>query len=744
MENGLLLPLEAGPKTDITGLRDCQWIGGPGNAFCRREFFAASRPRSATLRIVADPHSYAIKHWQILDSRFQHENWLVGGSFVKYRVFVNGTLAAVGPFRPLEDGTPVLQEYDVTALVGQGVNVLAVLSRGEDKGFALILEMESADGQRQVVSSSAEWRQCNANDVYRPVCWECPAIDQWVKGGPGPGEYPEHLDGLVYPQGWRDAGFDDSAWPSAAMYGFAREECEIARTPPYVITRCRPIEITRLAEGNYLIDFSRPVFGGIELSCPSGGGVIELRLAEELQPDGHAQFQLRTENCYQELWNFAPKSEPLAHLGTRMFRYAEVRGWRGPFDADAITAIALGMPFDPTRSAFTCSEGRLEKVWSLCKDSVAHATADIFTDCLTRERLSYEADAYVTMLTHFTTEGSLETARRTLAYLVRHPSWPCEWRQFFIPLFHEYLLQSGDLDFVDHHYAFLRDQTSFHSLMKDGLIGDFPRECIVDWPASERDGFDFGKGNSVANAFAFWDLDGLARIASFLGRDSEAARFADLSAELGEGINRHLYDDAAGLYVDSLGSRHSSLHANMYALRFGLVPENRRAHCLSFIKSRGMACSVFSAQFLLEALFMNGEAEAAVSLMTSEGERSWLEMIRHGAVATTESWLSHPKLNMSWAHPWGSAPANIIVRHLFGLRPTRPGWEDFIFDPQPGGLQRGNLRVTTPRGPIVAKFSRVEAEYHFTVEPDFAPAEEVEEVSGRMRRANLENSPVCS
>ena len=731
-------------QPDLTA---CEWIGGPGNAFCRTEFFSRARPRSAILRVVADPHSYAITHWQIRHTHFQHENWLVGGSFLKYRIFINGAPAAAGPFRPLVDGTPVLQEYDVTALVAPGMNILAVLSRGEAKGFALELQIENTGGERQLLVSSGRWRQLNANDVYRPVCWECPAIDHWVKGGPGPGEYPEHLDGLAYPQGWKEAGFDDTAWLPAAVFGPVTERCEISRTPPYVITRCQPEKVTRLGEGNYLIDFARPVFGGIELSCPGGGGVVELRLAEELQPDGHARFQLRTENCYQERWKFAPDSEPLAHLGTRMFRYAEVLGWRGPFGAESISALALAMPFDATRSAFTCSDARLEKVWGLCKKTVAHTTADIFTDCLSRERLSYEADTYVTMLTHFAVEGSLETSRRTLSYLTRHPSWPCEWWQLFIPLFHEYLLQSGDYDFVDEHYEFLRDQTSFHLLMKNGLIQNFSKDCIVDWPASERDGFDFGAGNAVANAFAHGDLDVLARLAQYLGRDSEASRFATLAAELGDGFNRDLFDETTGLYVDSLGSRHSSLHANMYALRFGLVPENRRGPCLDFVKSRGMACSVFTAQFLLETLFMNGEAAAAIALMSSEGERSWLEMIRHGASATTESWLTNPKANMSWAHPWGSAPANIIVRHLFGLRPTRPGWQDFIFDPQPGGLQSGNLQVTTPRGPIVAKFSRVASQYHFTVEPDFAPAEKAEkteEAPGTMRRTNGKKSPVCS
>ncbi len=674
------------------------------------------RHGKAVLKVLADPHSYAIHHWQIIPSKYPYDNWLVGGSFLKFRVFLNGSQVAVGPFRALEDGVPVLHEFDVTSYVTPGLNALAVLSRGEARGFALSLSLTSENGLTQEIVSDGSWRRLDANPVYRTVCWEMPAIEQFAKGGPSPGEYPEHLDGLHYPQGWREPGFDDSGWKPALTYGRPMDGYEIPDGPSYVLTKCQPVEIRQLGEGNFLVDFGRPVFGGIELACPAGGGLVELRLAEELQPNGHARFQLRTENCFQEIWRFAPDSEPMHHMGTRMFRYAEILGWRGPFDGERIIARAIGSPFRMETSSFSCSDVRLEKVWQLCKNTVAHTTADVFTDCLTRERLAYEADCYVTMLTHFNTDGSLATPKRTLEYLVNHPSWPCEWWQLFIPLFYEYLMQSGDYDFVDRYYDFLRDETPYHRFMRDGLIRDFPRQCIVDWPERERDNYEFGPGNAVANALAYWDLELLARLAGYLGRDRESEEFAERAMELRDGFNRHLFNEATGLYVDSVGSQHSSLHANLYALRFGLVPAGHRRGCVEFLKKRGMVCSVFTSQFLLETFFMNGEDRHALALMVSDGPKSWLEMINHGAIATTESWLTDAKKNMSWAHPWGSSPANVIVRHLFGLRPTRPGWREFVFDPKPGGLDKGSFRLLTPRGPISVGFKRKDGDYLYSLQ----------------------------
>lgn len=704
------------PHQPVPELSASHWIGGPGQAFCRHEFILPAPVKSATLRIIADPHTYAIHHWQLLPAPYKYEQWLVGGSFIKYRLYANGTLAAIGPFRPITDGIPVLHTYDLSAMLRQGTNTLAVLSRGEQKGFALVLDIACADGSGHQVRSGDHWRQLDANGVYRPVCWEQPAIDQFFKGDPGPGEYREHLDGRAYPQGWRQPGFDDSSWQAPADFGPVDQPCERCPTPPCEPTRLSPGRIVKLADGNFLADFGRALFGGIELACPPGGGAIELRLAEELQPNGHARFQLRTGNCYQERWTFTPNSEPLSHLGLRMFRYAQVLGWNGELTQEDITALAAAAPFDSTRSSFSCSDPKLRQVWQFCKNSIAFTTADVYTDCLTRERLAYEADAYVTQLTAFTTEGSSHTARRTLAYLVGHPTFPCEWWQTMIPLFYEYLLHTADYDFVRHHYPYLRDQTSFHHLMRDGLIHHFPREVLIDWPASCRDGYDFGPANTVPNAYAFWDLQLLEQLARWLDHPADAARFATLAADLRAGFNRHLFNLDTGLYVDSLGSAHSSLHANLYALRFGLVPPDRIDRCLNFILSKGMACSVFTAGYLLETLFQHGQAHVAVDLMTRSDGRSWLGMIQQGATVTTESFLADDKPNMSWAHPWGSAPAHVIARHLFGLRPTAPGWSEYIFDPRPGGLSHGKLSLLTPRGWMHARFERQGDQYDFDLQ----------------------------
>jgi hypothetical protein len=124
---------------------------------------------------------------------------------------------------------------------------------------------------------------------------------------------------------------------------------------------------------------------------------------------------------------------------------------------------------------------------------------------------------------------------------------------------------------------------------------------------------------------------------------------------------------------------------------------------VEFIKSRGMACSVYPAQFLLEALFENGEAEYAIALMASGSERSWRHMLDFGSTITTEAWDIKFKSNMDWNHAWGAAPANVIPRYVLGVRSLEPGFTKALVAPQPGKLEHVEGVVPTIRGGVRVK-----------------------------------------
>jgi hypothetical protein len=198
----------------------------------------------------------------------------------------------------------------------------------------------------------------------------------------------------------------------------------------------------------------------------------------------------------------------------------------------------------------------------------------------------------------------------------------------------------------------------------------------------------------------------MSELAGHLGNPVDSAIYAGQAVKVKKVINEKLFDKKRGVYLDGEFSEHSSLHANMMALAFDLVPPEHLSSVIAFIKSRGMACSVYGAQFLLEGLFRAGEADYALSLLTATHDRSWWNMIKSGSTMTMEAWDMKYKPNSDWNHAWGAAPANIIPGFLWGISPALPGYSKATIRPQLSRLSYSHISVPTIRGNIVAEFRK--------------------------------------
>jgi hypothetical protein len=194
----------------------------------------------------------------------------------------------------------------------------------------------------------------------------------------------------------------------------------------------------------------------------------------------------------------------------------------------------------------------------------------------------------------------------------------------------------------------------------------------------------------------------------------KAALYARRAAEFRDVYDSAFYDKALGRYVDAPLSDHSSAHANFYPLALGLCLPAHRAAVARYVLSRGMACSVFGAQFLLDALFLSGHAAEAIDMIKSSARRSWMNMMRTGATITMEDWDAQFKPNLDWNHAWATAPANLLMRRVLGITPTAPAFSAFAITPRLGALSHAGGWVTTMSGRISVSVSvsnrRVEAD----------------------------------
>ncbi len=525
---------------------------------------------------------------------------------------------------------------------------------------------------------------------------------------------------------------DASEWAEPQHFGLGKPGTIPVSYYPQEVRPIIPVKCEYRASNTWFIDFGKAAFGWLEIdgSTLKHELTLEVRLGEKLsqgridtQPEGTIRYASVLITLKQggknqrvelspDLRNTGDDPQipdcrlaiPLPkELGVIMpFRYAELIGCPGDFPAaDGVRMMRVQYPFDEQAASFSSSDERLDQVWELCRYSIlATSFAGYYVDG-DRERIPYEADAYINQLCHYAADREYSLARRTHEHLLIHSTWPTEWKQHSILIAWADYEATGDLRSLARNYELLKSQKLLNAYTRpDGLIDTGALRDIVDWPVAERDSYELLPVNTVVNAFHYQTLVLMTRIARALGFPGDAADFTARAAKLKEAFNTVLFDSERGCYLDGIGSSHASLHANVFPLAFDLVPETQQAAVVAWIKSRGMACSVYVAQYLLEALFKAGEADYAVELMTSEGLRSWLNMLQKGATITWEAWDQTLKPNQDWNHAWGTAPGNIIPRYVLGVRPLEPGYGNIVIEPQLGYLDFAEGTVPTIRGPV--------------------------------------------
>ena len=527
----------------------------------------------------------------------------------------------------------------------------------------------------------------------------------------------------------------------------------------------KPVSVKKNESGNHFITFEKAAFGTLKLKLdePGTANTLVVHLGEKLAPGNQVdrdpggsvtynRFELGVKPGKREymveiprfISNY-PNSQVLAeHMPeVTAFRYAEIEGWPGDLQTDQVHRHELLYHFDEAASDFHSSDDNLNRIWDLCKHTLKVTPfMGVYIDGGARERMPYEADAYVQQISHYAVDREYAIQRYTNDFLIFNPSWPTEWHLHIVLMAWADYMATGNEAFLEKYYDELKRKTLLPLAREDGLIStrtglvtkDFLEGIhyhgtsfrdIVDWPQGtpanetslrsghgsitfegETDRYIFSDINTVVNAFHFRNLVLMAKIAGVLGKTVDEAFFRERSALVKASINEKLLDREKGLYRDGEGVDHYAFHATMFPVAFGLAPESYYPGLREFLISKGMACSPYGTPYLFDALYKLGLEDYAFELLTSETDRSWMNMIRFGTTITSEAWDIKYKRNMTWNHAWGAAPAYIITRGIFGIEPLEPAYRTVLIKPQPGALQSAEIKSPTIRGPIHAKFSR--------------------------------------
>lgn len=548
-----------------------------------------------------------------------------------------------------------------------------------------------------------------------------------------------------------DENHKESPYSESQNFTIGANTGTITSANSFRIDRIKPKVLKQTSNNAYFLDFGKAAFATLEFNYNTPEvDTLVFHIGEQLTdykinrtPKGTIRYQKIVVPVHPEQHTYTISIKPdkrntkpeAIHLPVSFpvlmpFRYVEIEHVKGEIQAADFNQIAYFGYWEDNESYFKSSDTILNQVWELCKYSIKATTfAGVYVDG-DRERIPYEADAYLNQLSHYTTDREYAMARQTIEYFMEQPTWPTEWQLHVALMFHADYMYTGNTELIETYYDKLKYKTLMELRRADGLISsskatpEFMKKLgfknpktklkdIVDWPPAqkdtgwklatvegERDGFVFTPINTVINCLYYKNLEIMADFAKILNKTNEVIDYEQLAKQVKASINTKLFNQDLGIYTDGEDTTHASLHSNMMALAFNIVPENDIKTVVDFIKTRGMACSVYGAQYLLEALYNANESDYALELMTATHDRSWYNMIDIGSTITLEAWDMKYKPNADWNHAWGAAPANIIPRYLWGIQPKTPGYAVAKIQPQLDNLNSSSIVVPTLRGQI--------------------------------------------
>lgn len=665
-----------------------------GKWICRKEFSSLS-PINIFHREVNPDENYTHRDdLKNLHTLFKREFDFSGAEKViirltaddYFKLYINGSFVGQGPTA----GYPFCyyyNEFDITSLLNEGENEILVhnyyqghINRVWNSGdYRMGMTADVIADGKVILSTDESWLLCPITSITG----EC---DIGYETG-----YSECVDSRIFA-----ADFIPCSVKDDVDYIF-----NSAPSVNLQVYEKKAKEIKNLENGGLFLDFGQEITATLNLTATGkSGDEVLIRYGEELNADGSVRFETRCYCHYEDKLILNGQTSEFIGYDYKAFRYAEILPQGKDSAIEDVTAVVRHYPFDDSACTIKSSSEVLDAVFNICKNGVKFGSQDIFVDCPSREKGQYAGDLTVTGASHIYLTGDLRLFEKAIinqaqsqvasdgilavtpgSYMQEIADYSL---QFPILLLRHYM-HTGDKEFLKSMLPVCDKMLAHFKQFDrgDGMLELVDTWNLVDWPQNLRDNYDFeltnpvGKGiHNVMNAFYVGSVSQVEQIKDILGIPYE-----NKSNALKETFNSIFFDKESGLYVDSEGSSHSSLHANVIPLYYGLEPEGSSSSIADFIARKGVVCGVYMSYFMLKSLAKAKRYDAVWNILVSESETSWYNMVREGGTTCFEAWGVDQKFNTSLCHPWASGPVSVITEDILGLTPAAPGWSEVIVDP---------------------------------------------------------------
>jgi len=391
------------------------------------------------------------------------------------------------------------------------------------------------------------------------------------------------------------------------------------------------------------------------------------------------------------------------------FRFAEITGMK-EVSADDLEAVYV-MSSVNAGFEFHCSDPTVQRLMELCVRGCQSNLMSVPTDCCTRERLGWGADAAA--VSRFETavfdlrlfyekwfrdladdqnvDGSLPAL---VPFSVPLSCSALVWSRGYLSIAMDAWEHYGDPVFLEENFDTFQRFGGYLLRITDD-DGLSRGHCIFsDHFAKDRPDSDFLENAHALNSFQL-----LARFAEILGREKMARSWNNHAQLRKKAVNRFLRN---GLFY-GLGTQSETVHA----LAFHIVPESDRPAlleqlCRQLKEERFLRTGYTGTELLMRVLEEEGEDALAWLLLNSSKQYTWGHWLKLGLTTSSEAWNPEEEPRTTLNHPaLCGGLGSWIIRVLCGIRPLEPGYRKILVSPRlPSGLAELSVSLPTPYGII--------------------------------------------
>ena len=491
----------------------------------------------------------------------------------------------------------------------------------------------------------------------------------------------------------------------------------------------RPVSHHAITTNGTLYDFGQETFGYLKLKGLQGTVRIYYgESREEALDKEHCETldvvngQLATQKNANHNSQFSIVNCQLS----KAFRFVYIEK-DGDATYDDVLMDYEFAPFDAQHSgSFRCSDDELNKIWEVGAYTMDLTTREFFMDGIKRDRWTWSGDAIQSYLMNYYLRFDAECVKRTIRQLrgkdpvTAHVNTIMDYTFYWFKSIHDYYEYTGDVDFVREMWPRMVTLMDYVEgrLNSEGMAEGQPDDWIfvdwVDFPMHKRGTLCFEQ------ILLMKAMETMAICAKLLGINKSDYRVK--AEELRNKIKQTFWSYEQKAYYhaieDGTMNRQITKFPNMFAILYGLAYEEERREIMQSVMLNPAIDPIttpYMRFYELETLLIDGRHEQVLKEMRDY----WGGMLREGATSFWEKYVPSEKgtqhlamygrpYGKSLCHAWGASPVYLLGKYYLGVRPTKPGYEEFEIRPSLGDLDWMMGDVPTPHGMIHVEMNRHE------------------------------------